>query len=56
MRDQGCFELDTAIAAAQVREAPTGLFLLSSGPAHLVKAAAWALAGAHKPVRIPAVF
>ena len=56
VHDAGCYELDQAVAAAQVREAPTGLFLVSSGPAHLVKAAVWALQGAHKPIRVPAVF
>jgi hypothetical protein len=49
-------ELDEAIAAAQVREAATGLRLVPRGRPHLVKALVWALAAAHQPVFEPAVY
>jgi hypothetical protein len=49
-------ELDQTLALATVREAPTGLFLLAKGPTHLVRALVWALAGAHRPVPVPAVW
>jgi hypothetical protein len=54
--DENTRELDLALVQAQVRESPTGLYLIAQGPVHLVKAAAWALLAAHRPARIPAVF
>ena len=48
-------ELDETIAITVVREAPTGLFLLSKGPTHLVRAVVWALLAAHKPAVVPAI-
>ena len=53
--DEGTHELDQAIVSAQVREAPSGLFLLARGPTHLVRAAVWAVQAAHKPSKMPAV-
>jgi len=50
------FDLDDALAVAQVREAPTGLFLTARGPTHLVKALVWAVGAAHRPVPTPAIF
>jgi hypothetical protein len=55
VHDTVTYELDDALNAAKVREAPTGLFLAARGPTHLVKAAVWAVQAAHKPVRVPAV-
>jgi hypothetical protein len=49
------YELANAIEQARVREAPTGLFLISRGPTHLVRALVWALGAAHKPVRVPVI-
>jgi hypothetical protein len=49
-------ELDGAIAAAQVREASTGLRLMPSGKPYLVKALVWAVSAAHKPVPEPGVY
>jgi hypothetical protein len=49
-------ELDETLGMALVREAPTGLFLLSKGPTHLVRATVWALLAAHKPAAEPAIF
>jgi hypothetical protein len=48
-------ELDETLAMTMVREAPTGLFLLSKGPTHLVRAVVWALLAAHKPAVMPAI-
>jgi hypothetical protein len=48
-------ELDQTIAIAMVREAPTGLFLVSKGPTHLVRAMVWALLAAHRPAAVPAI-
>ena len=48
-------ELDETLAMTMVREAPTGLFLLSKGPTHLVRAVVWALLAAHKPAVVPAI-
>ena len=48
-------ELDETLALTMVREAPTGLFLLSKGPTHLVRAVVWALLAAHKPAVMPAI-
>jgi hypothetical protein len=56
VHDVDTADLDRALADAMVREAPTGLFLLSRGPTHVVRAAVWALAGAHRPAAVPAVY
>lgn len=48
-------DLDNAFSLARVREAPTGLYLVSRGPIHLVRAAVWALQAAHRPSPSPAI-
>lgn len=48
-------DLDHAVQAAKVREQLTGLTLAGNNTAHVVKAAAWAVAAAHKPTKTPAV-
>jgi hypothetical protein len=53
--DAGTTELDNAMELAQVRESAAGLFLVARGPAHLVRAAVWALQAAHKRVPLPAI-
>jgi hypothetical protein len=53
--DVTTYELDEALAAAQVKESPQGLTLVPSETAHLVKAAVWALAAAHRPTPMPAI-
>jgi hypothetical protein len=55
VHDQTTYELDEALRAAQVREAPTGLHLTARGPTHLVRAAVWAVGAAHKPAPVPAI-
>jgi len=50
------FDLDDALAVAQVRENPTGLFLTARGPTHLVKALVWAVGAAHRPVPTPSIY
>ena len=47
-------ELDMAVNQTQVRESPSGL-QIARGPAHLVKAVAWAVSAAHRPSRVPAI-
>jgi hypothetical protein len=54
--DQATYDLDDAIDAAMVREAPTGLYLVAKGATHLVRAAAWAVQAAHRLETIPAVY
>jgi hypothetical protein len=49
-------ELDGAVGAARVKENPTGLALVTGEDTHLVKAMVWALAAAHKPAPLAAVF
>jgi hypothetical protein len=49
-------ELDQAVNAARVKENPTGLALVTSEDTHLVKAMVWALAAAHKPAPVAAVY
>jgi hypothetical protein len=49
-------ELDQAIAGAQVKELSTGLQLVPSSSAHLVKALCWAVNTAHAPVPVPVIF
>jgi hypothetical protein len=56
VHDDTTTELDAALGVAQVRESLTGLYLLAQGPTHLVKALAWAVAAAHRPAKIPAVY
>ena len=53
VHDETTYDLDMALAAAQVREAPTGLFLIARGPTHLVRALVWAVGAAHKPAPRP---
>ena len=55
VHDVTTFELDEALAVAQVREAPTGLFLIARGPTHLIRAMVWAVGAAHKPAPTPAI-
>jgi hypothetical protein len=55
VHDDTTYELDQAFGVAHVREAPTGLFLIARGPTHLIRAAVWALAAAHRPAPVPAV-
>jgi hypothetical protein len=55
VHDETTYDLDNALQVAHVREAPTGLFLVQRGPTHLIRAAVWALAAAHKPAPVPAV-
>jgi hypothetical protein len=55
VHDETTTELDEAFRKAQVREALSGLQLVVFDDAHLVKAAVWALAAAHKPAPVPAV-
>ena len=55
VHDETTHDLDQAVGLAQVRLAPTGLFLVARGPTHLVRAAVWAVAAAHKPAPVPAI-
>jgi hypothetical protein len=55
IHDVTTFELDDALSVAQVREAPTGLFLVARGPTHLIRAAVWAVQAAHRPAPVPAI-
>jgi hypothetical protein len=55
VHDVTTFELDEALAVAQVREAPTGLFLIARGPTHLIRAAVWAVGAAHRPTPMPVI-
>jgi hypothetical protein len=49
-------ELDEVMRSAQVKETQSGLVLVPQrGRSHLVKAAVWALAAAHRPAPVPAV-
>jgi hypothetical protein len=48
-------ELDQALDTCQVKEAPTGLFLIGRGPTHLIKATVWAVSAAHRPTPMPAI-
>ena len=48
-------ELSEGFAQTQVRESPSGL-VIAKGPAHLVKAVVWAVAAAHRPARVPAIY
>jgi hypothetical protein len=56
VHDETTGDLDRALGAARVKESLTGVLLVAVGPTHLVKAAAWAVAAAHRPARVPAVF
>jgi hypothetical protein len=56
VHDQRTFSLDDAIKSAKVREATTGLRIAGGAAPHLVKAAVWAVAAAHRPVKLPAVY
>ena len=56
VHDETTYDLDNALQVAHVREAPTGLFLIARGPTHLVRALVWAVAAAHKPALLPAIY
>jgi hypothetical protein len=56
VHDQRTFALDDAIKAARVRGSASGLRIAGGAAPHLVKAAVWAVAAAHRPVRLPAVY
>jgi hypothetical protein len=56
VHDEQTFALDDAITITQVRESASGLHLNGSSSTHLVKAAVWAVALAHKPTPMPQVF
>lgn len=53
--DVNTAELDLAVTTAQVRETVSGL-QVARGPKHLVKALVWAVAAAHRPAPVPAVY
>ncbi len=56
VHDEDTGELDEAVTHAQTKETQIGLVLVPQrGRTHLVKAAVWAVAAAHKPTRVPAV-
>jgi hypothetical protein len=55
VHDVTTFELDEALTVAQVREAPTGLFLIARGPTHLIRALVWAVGAAHRPAPVPSI-
>lgn len=55
VHDQTTVELDYAFELARVRQGPAGLTLMARGPTHLVRAAVWAVAGAHRSVATPAI-
>jgi len=55
VHDATTAELDAALTQAQVRESLTGLYLIASGPTHLVRALAWAVRAAHRPAKVPAI-
>jgi hypothetical protein len=56
VHDETTGQLDQAVAQAQVKELSTGLSLVPTDKTHLVKALAWAVNAAHKPVPVPSVF
>lgn len=49
-------DLDEAVAAARVKEGAAGLALIPGTSTHLVRALVWAVAAAHKPAPVPAVY
>jgi hypothetical protein len=56
VHDRSTADLDEAFEIAHVREGRSGLFLVSRGPTHLLRAAVWATAAAHRPAPVPAIF
>jgi len=56
VHDHTTEDLDEAVSLAQVRESPSGLHLVARGHSHLIKAMVWALAMAHRPAFVPAIF
>jgi len=54
VHDVNTRDVDEAIAATDVREAPSGL-LIVRGPRYLIHAVVWAVAAAHKPAPVLAV-
>jgi hypothetical protein len=56
VHDDDTDELDQVVTRAQAKETTSGLILVTQRErSHLVKAAVWAVAAAHKPVPFPAV-
>jgi hypothetical protein len=55
VHDVNTFDLDGAFQTAQVKESVSGLILVPTDTQHVVKAAVWALAAAHRPAPVPAV-
>jgi hypothetical protein len=55
VHDANTTDLDTVLEQAMVREGPAGLVLFAKGDTHLVRAAVWALAAAHKRSRVPVI-
>jgi hypothetical protein len=56
VHDEATEHLDQVIPQAQVKEAPTGLMLIPQRDrSHLVKAAVWAVAAAHRPTPTPSI-
>jgi hypothetical protein len=56
VHDHDTKDLDRALDQAKVKELPTGLTLATRAQMHVVKAAAWAIAAAHKPMLVPRVY
>jgi len=54
VHDVNTRDVDEAVAATDVREAPSGL-LIVRGPRYLIHAVVWAVAAAHKPAPVLAV-
>jgi hypothetical protein len=56
VHDRLTLTVDEAFAAAKVRAAPSGLFLIPGPGSHLVKALVWAVQAAHKPAPSPVIY
>jgi hypothetical protein len=56
VHDRLTLTVDEALAAAKVRAAPSGLFLIPGPGSHLVKALVWAVQAAHKPAPSPVIY
>jgi hypothetical protein len=56
VHDSAGAELEEAVSAARVKEGAAGLVLMKSGTSHLVRALVWAVAAAHKPSPVPAIY
>lgn len=55
VHDEVTNDIDGAFAATQVRTTMAGLIVASSSHSHLVRAAVWAVAAAHRPSPAPAI-